>query len=370
MAEDAIKVFISYSWDSKEHKDKVYHLAQALRDDGIDCTIDQFVQSPDNWDRWMLDQIDESDFVLIVCTERYYRRYRGKEEVNKGLGVTWESTLIMGKLYDSQGRNHKFYPIFFDTPNVSIIPDGIRTSYFDLSGYDLFNLDNNEKRLKEGGGYKELYRLLTDQPSAMPRKLGSLKKLETVDRETEQQEAEATEQQRLLEQQRQEGETIDRETEADDLSSDRFGANYYAKLRDLLKAQDWKAADRETADRMCEVMGRQKEGWLRVEDIQNFPCTDLRTIDHLWVTHSQGKFGFSVQKKIWQECGSPTSNNQDWEKFGDRVGWRKDGWLWLDYPDLKPSLSSPQGIFPVSAVGWRRWVGWDRGLSLLSRPDL
>ncbi|GAB4344336.1 MAG: hypothetical protein OHK0047_37290 [Leptolyngbyaceae cyanobacterium] len=51
VAEDAIKVFISYSWDSKEHKDKVYHLAQALRDDGIDCTIDQFVQSPDNWDR-------------------------------------------------------------------------------------------------------------------------------------------------------------------------------------------------------------------------------------------------------------------------------------------------------------------------------
>jgi hypothetical protein len=193
VAEDAIKVFISYSWDSKEHKDKVYHLAQALRDDGIDCTIDQFVQSPDNWDRWMLDQIDESAFVLIVCTERYYRRYRGKEEVNKGLGVTWESTLIMGKLHDSQGRNTKFYPIFFDTPNKAIIPDGVRTSYFDLSGYDLFNLDNNEKRLKEGGGYQDLYRLLTDQPPVIRRKLGSLKKLETVDRENEQQKAEAAE---------------------------------------------------------------------------------------------------------------------------------------------------------------------------------
>ncbi|MGQ9871485.1 toll/interleukin-1 receptor domain-containing protein [Leptodesmis sp.] len=206
MAEDALKVFISYSWDSKEHKDRVYHLAQALRDDGIDCTIDQFVQSPDNRDRWMLDQIDESAFVLIVCTERYYQRYRGKEEVNKGLGVTWKSTLIMGKLHDSQGRNTKFYPIFFDPPDISIIPDGIRTSYFDLSGYDLFKLDNNEQRLKEDGGYQDLYRLLMKQPYVMPRKIGSLKKLETVDRENEQQEAEAAAQQRLLEQQRQEAE--------------------------------------------------------------------------------------------------------------------------------------------------------------------
>jgi hypothetical protein len=80
------KVFISYSWDSTEHKDKVLRLAQALRDDGIECIIDEFVLSPDNWDRWMLDQIDESDFVLIICSERYYRRYRGKEEINKGLG--------------------------------------------------------------------------------------------------------------------------------------------------------------------------------------------------------------------------------------------------------------------------------------------
>jgi hypothetical protein len=252
----------------------------------------------------------------------------------------------MGKLYDSQGGNPRFYPIFFDTPNRAIIPDGIRTSFYDLSGYDLFNLDNNEQRLKEDGGYQDLYRLLTNQPYVMPRKIGSLKKLETVDRETEQQEAEVAEQQRLLEQQRKEGETIDRETEADDLTSDRFGANYYAKLRDLLKAQDWKTADQETADRMCEVMDRQQEGWLRVEDIQKFPCQDLRAIEQLWMKYSQGKFGFSMQEKIWQECGSPTEYNQNWEKFGDRVGWRKNG-VWLSYSDLNPSLSSPQGIFPL-----------------------
>lgn len=180
MVEEAIKVFISYSWDSEEHRKKVLGLAQALRDDGLDCMIDQFILSPDNWDRWMLDQIDESDFVLIVYSERYYRRYRGKEEVNKGLGVTWESTLIMGKIYDAQGKNGKFYPVFLNSPNREVIPDGVRTSFYDLSRYNLFNLETDPNRLKNDGGYKDLYRLLTHQPSVVPKRIGSLKKLEPI----------------------------------------------------------------------------------------------------------------------------------------------------------------------------------------------
>jgi hypothetical protein len=183
--EDVIKVFISYSWDSEEHQKKVLGLAQALRDDGIDCMIDQFVLSPDNWDRWMLDQIDESDFVLIVCSERYYQRYRGREEINKGLGVTWESTLIMERVYNSQGKNGKFYPVFFTSPNREIIPDGIRTSFYDLSGHDLSNLETDPNRLENDGDYKELYRLLTNQPSILPKKIGSLKKLEPLQRQSE-----------------------------------------------------------------------------------------------------------------------------------------------------------------------------------------
>jgi hypothetical protein len=180
--EDIVKVFISYSRDSEDHQKKVLGLAQALRDDGFDCVIDQFVLSPDNWDRWMLDQIDESDFVLIICSERHYQRYRGKEEVNKGLGVTWESTLIMGKIYDNQGKNGKFYPVFLTPPDRRIIPDGIRTSFYDLSGHNLSNLETDPNRLINDGGYKELYRLLTRQPSVVPKKIGSLKKLEPIHR--------------------------------------------------------------------------------------------------------------------------------------------------------------------------------------------
>jgi GUN4-like/TIR domain len=146
----------------------------------------------------------------------------------------------------------------------------------------------------------------------------------------------------------------------DDLSSERFGATYYTQLRDLLKAQDWKAADQETAHRMCEVMGRQKEGWLRVEDLQKFPCQDLQTIDRLWVKYSNGHFGFSVQKKIWQECGSPTSSGKDWDRFCVKVGWQNTAaTAYLNYSDLKfdPSLS-PTGELPLDGGLERVWVGF------------
>ena len=39
--------------------------------------------------------------------------------------------------------------------------------------------------------------------------------------------------------------------------------------------------------------------------IVRFPCKDLKTIDKLWIKHSNGHFGFSVQKRIWESLGGP-----------------------------------------------------------------
>ena len=155
-----------------------------------------------------------------------------------------------------------------------------------------------------------------------------------------------------------------------DLSSERAGINYY-KLRDLLAAKKWKEADKETGKRMYEVMGRAEEGWLRPEDLEHFPCKDLKIIDTLWVHYSQGKFGFSVQKKIWIECGSPTSYNDNWVRFGDRVGWIKGG-EWMRYYEIVRMPKSASLPFY-----WDRFWGWPRVVwgvlrypDLLSRKDL
>ncbi|MGB3135244.1 MAG: GUN4 domain-containing protein [Nodosilinea sp.] len=87
----------------------------------------------------------------------------------------------------------------------------------------------------------------------------------------------------------------------------------------------------------------------------------------LWVKYSNGKFGFSVQKQIYVECGARLDGNYPGDKIWydscDRVGWRKSG-KYLHYNDLQanPSLS-PTGEFPAP---WPRW----RGYSLLSHRDL
>ena len=91
---------------------------------------------------------------------------------------------------------------------------------------------------------------------------------------------------------------------------------------------------------MLKVAGRKEEGWLRVEDIEKFPCSDLRTIDELSVKYSDGKFGFSVQKKIYQSLSGTKEYDQiAYRSFGDKVGWRQGG-KWLSYSNLTFSLDT------------------------------
>lgn len=132
----------------------------------------------------------------------------------------------------------------------------------------------------------------------------------------------------------------------------------YMRLRDLLVAQMWKKADRETVVVMLKVFGREKEGWLRIEDLRNFPCQDLRTIDTLWVKYSKGHFGFSVQKRIWLEVGGKADHETEC-LLGDRIGWRVKG-NWLDYHGLTFSLNAPQGHLPGGyklddVIGFEEW---------------
>jgi hypothetical protein len=107
------------------------------------------------------------------------------------------------------------------------------------------------------------------------------------------------------------------------------GVNY-SRLQQLLAAGKWQEADEETTKVMLQVAGRESEGWFYLEDIKNFPCEDLRTINQLWLDYSNGKFGFSVQKEIYESLGGTREYNaQVWEKFGDRIGWIKRGiWMW------------------------------------------
>jgi serine/threonine protein kinase len=122
----------------------------------------------------------------------------------------------------------------------------------------------------------------------------------------------------------------------------------YRQLDRLLASGEWKEADEETNKKMREAAGRTKDGWLRREDIDRFPCEDLRTIDQLWVKYSNGRFGFSVQKRIYESLGGTRKyDDKIWDAFDDRVGWRVNTGLYFNDLDLKFNTKAPQGHLPM-----------------------
>lgn len=140
----------------------------------------------------------------------------------------------------------------------------------------------------------------------------------------------------------------------------------YTKLRDLLATGKWKEADQETIKKMLEVADRTSEGWLSEEDIDQFPCEDLRTIDQLWVKYSNGLFGFSVQKRIYQSVGATRKYEIEiWGAYGDRVGWRVRSHKWLYWDALKFNTKAPEGHLP--AFGWESALRLKLVSSLVSR---
>ncbi|MEH2058010.1 MAG: GUN4 domain-containing protein [Nostoc sp.] len=128
----------------------------------------------------------------------------------------------------------------------------------------------------------------------------------------------------------------------------------YTQLRDFLAQHKWKEADIETTKLMLKVMSKNYWNEVYKEDIDNFSCQDLHTIDQLWEQYSYGYFGFSIQQTIWSEMGGQVDYETE-KRLGDRLGWRKEG-NWLDYEQLTFKLSplTPMGHLPAN------WLQYDQ----------
>ena len=131
----------------------------------------------------------------------------------------------------------------------------------------------------------------------------------------------------------------------------------YTKLRDFLSNKKWKEADRETWALMCQSLSQQPGTQLEISQIYQLPCEDLQTLDRLWLHYSQGRFGFSVQKQIYE------SVKRDYIRFCDRVNWQTYNSA-TALGQIKFSQQAPIGHLPS-----RSWVGgiqWLRHLDALS----
>jgi hypothetical protein len=134
------KIFISYSHDNKEHCAAVLSFAQRLRSDGFDALIDRFVQGTpiQGWPRWMLNQLENADFIILVCTKTYYRRFRGIDHSGMGKGVDFEGAIITNELYYLKSSSQRFVPVFVSSGDIDHIPEPLRhfNSYRADTDYD------------------------------------------------------------------------------------------------------------------------------------------------------------------------------------------------------------------------------------------
>ena len=93
----------------------------------------------------------------------------------------------------------------------------------------------------------------------------------------------------------------------------------YSVLRNLLSECRWDAAGEKTG----ELLGKLLDDYstcIEPEWIDRVPCTDLLTIDRLWLENSWGHFGLSVQKEIWASIyGGYHCNAQNYALFCKQV---------------------------------------------------
>ena len=101
------KIFVSYSWDSDDHKNRVANFVCKLRSKDINVIFDKDMMPGDRMTHFMEKAVTESDIVLFICTPEYKQR----ADVRRG-GVGYESAIITGELYETQNER-KFIPVLF-----------------------------------------------------------------------------------------------------------------------------------------------------------------------------------------------------------------------------------------------------------------
>ncbi|MFA6978741.1 MAG: toll/interleukin-1 receptor domain-containing protein [Ignavibacteriaceae bacterium] len=145
-----IKVFISYSWDSEEHKSWVLNLAGRLTADGVYVILDQYdLYAGKNMTQFMERAVDEADKVLTILT----KNYKIKADNRTG-GVGYEYSMITQEFFSSQANNNKFIPIRREGTYEEAAPKFLGI----LVSHDMTNDEMFEK------SYSELIKVIHDIP--------------------------------------------------------------------------------------------------------------------------------------------------------------------------------------------------------------
>lgn len=115
----------------------------------------------------------------------------------------------------------------------------------------------------------------------------------------------------------------------------------YTILRNALKEQDFRRASGETRALIIRLAGEVaiKRGWVFYAEVRTISVSDMLTINNLWLAASDGKFGYSVQKDIFDQCKG------DFGEFFRRLDWNAE----REWPaGYHFSLDAPRGHLPLT----------------------
>lgn len=155
------KVFISYSWSSPAHKERVKTIADRLLSDGVDVIIDIYDLKEGNDKNAFMEKmvVDKTiTNVLVMCDSVY-----AEKADNKKSGVGTESQIISQQVYTKVDQS-KFIPIVceFNENSEPCLPVFMASLiWIDLSTPE-----------KENHNWERLVRLLNGKPADIKPKLG------------------------------------------------------------------------------------------------------------------------------------------------------------------------------------------------------
>ncbi len=133
MESETKRVFISYAWDSEEHKEWVLKLATDLRHHGVDAILDQWdVRLGDDLPFFMEQGLTESHLVICVCSDKYI------EKADGGLGgAGYEKRILASELLKERDKRF-IIPIIKNcslTRKAPLFLSGLRYVDFDSGEY-------------------------------------------------------------------------------------------------------------------------------------------------------------------------------------------------------------------------------------------
>ncbi|KAL6760111.1 tetrapyrrole-binding protein [Haematococcus lacustris] len=120
----------------------------------------------------------------------------------------------------------------------------------------------------------------------------------------------------------------------------------YTALRDALKAQDFRKADDETRALLIRLAGEGavKRGWVYFTEVKFIGVKDLQTVDALWRAASNGKFGYSIQKAVFNQ------SLKRWARFFKAIDWvQGENNVYRKWPgEFDYSLKAAKGHLPLT----------------------